>query len=302
MGNLRDLDLNLLITLDVLLAERSVTRAARRLHLSQPSVSVQLGKLRRFFDDPLLLPGPRDMRTTTRADALREPLRQALKGLERAVSAPASFDPAEATLTFRIAAADYGASAALTPMLRHLRARAPSTRLAVLQLQPSQLSRQAESGDIDLGLHTLDDVPPGLRSRLLLRERYVLVGRAGHPKLKRRPSLQQLQALEHVVVSPDGGGFVGATDRVLARRGLSRRVVLSVPHFLFALSAVVSTDLVAMMPSRLVAGRKDLRVVAAPVDVPGFNLAMVWHERLHRDPAHQWLREQIAQAAQASAG
>lgn len=297
MNNLRRLDLNLLVTLDALLAERSVTGAARRLHLSQPSVSVQLRKLRGFFDDPLLLPGARGMRPTARADALREPLRLALVELDSAVRPSRSFDPAQTDVTWRVGAADYGELVILVPALARLRAEAPGTRLAVLQLQPSQIIRQTESGDLDLCLHTMDDAPPGLRSRMLFREHYVLVGRADHPRLRRRPSLAQFRALEHVVMSPEGGGFVGVTDRVLARAGMSRRVVLSVPHFQSAVAAVASSDLVAMLPSRLVAGRQDLSAVAAPVDVPGFDMAMVWHERSHRDPAHQWLRERIAASA-----
>jgi DNA-binding transcriptional LysR family regulator len=100
--------------------------------------------------------------------------------------------------------------------------------------------------------------------------------------------------MEHVIVSPDGGGFSGATDATLSRLGLSRRVVLSVPSFLFLQSVVAQTDLVAMLPQRLARQCAGLRVTPAPVEVPGFEMAMFWHERVHRDPAHQWLREQIA--------
>jgi DNA-binding transcriptional LysR family regulator len=98
-----------------------------------------------------------------------------------------------------------------------------------------------------------------------------------------------------VIVSTDGGGFRGITDESLAEAGLTRRVVLSVPHFLFMMQVLASTDLVAMMPSRLVRNTSTLRVVEPPVDVPGYELAMLWHERSHRDPAHKWLREFIAQ-------
>ncbi len=294
MNNLRRLDLNLLVTLDVLLSEHNVTRAAQRLNFSQPSVSVHLAKLRDIFSDPLLLPGPRGMRPTARAEALREPLHQALDALGRAVSPASPFDPAEARHTWRIAAADYGESAMLLPALAGLRAAAPHARLAVLQVVPSRLARQAEQGEIDLALHTSEDAPAGLRRRALFKERYVLVGRAGHPRLKRRPTLAQFCQLEHVIVSPDGGGFHGITDEALAAAGLTRRVVLSVPHFLFVLSVLASTDLVAMLPSRLLRDTRALRIVEPPVDVPGFEFAMFWHERSHRDPAHQWLREQIA--------
>jgi DNA-binding transcriptional LysR family regulator len=112
--------------------------------------------------------------------------------------------------------------------------------------------------------------------------------------LKRRPTLAQFCKLEHVIVSPDGGGFVGVTDEVLAKAGLTRKVALSVPHFLFMLSVLASTDLVGMLPERLVRGASAVRMVEPPVEVPGYEMAMLWHERLHRDPAHQWLRETIA--------
>jgi DNA-binding transcriptional LysR family regulator len=165
--NFNRLDLNLLITLDVLLSERNVTRAAARLNLSQPSVSVQLGKLREAFDDPLLLPGPRGMLPTPRADELREPLREALEHLKRVVMANEAFDPASATNTWRVAAADYGELAVLIPTLRHLRTSAPGTRLAVLETNPLRIAKRMEDGEIDLSLQTMDSVPAGLRAQKL---------------------------------------------------------------------------------------------------------------------------------------
>ncbi|WP_200553259.1 LysR family transcriptional regulator [Kosakonia sp. LAM2021] len=293
MINLNRLDLNLLLTLDVLLREHNVTRAAQRLNLSQPSVSVQLARLREIFDDPLLLPGPRGMQPTVRADELREPLRQALEALERAVSPVNAFDPARASVTWRIAATDYTESAVLLPLLNILRRDAPASRLAVFELNPGQIKRQAEQGDIDLFFHLREGAPASLHQRLLFTERYVLAGRVGHPALKRRPSLKQFCKLEHVIVSPEGGGFQAATDDALAARGLTRNVVLSVPHFLFMLDVLARTDLVAVLPERLVANTGALQVVDPPLDLPGFDMLMLWHERLHRDPGHKWLRQQV---------
>jgi DNA-binding transcriptional LysR family regulator len=296
MNNLRRLDLNLLVTLDALLAEHSVTRAARRLNFSQPSISVHLAKLREVLGDPLLLPGPRGMRPTARADELREPLRRALEALERAVSPAQKFEPASASRLWRVAAADYAAAVVLQPALAEMRALAPNTQLAILQTAPSSLAKLAEQGEIDLALHTLEDAPDGLHRQALFAERYVLVGRLGHPRLKRRPTLAQFCELDHVIVSKEGGGFRGVTDSALAKRGLARRVVLSVPHFLLVTSVLASSDLVAMLPSRLVRGTRLLRVVEPPIDAPDFDMAMLWHERTHRDPGHQWLRERIAAA------
>ncbi|MFT4189915.1 MAG: LysR family transcriptional regulator [Comamonas sp.] len=293
-NSLHRLDLNLLLTLDALLIEHNVTRAAERLHLAQPTVSVQLARLRDFFGDPLLLPGPRGMRPTARADALRKPLRQALAALEQAIAPPDAFDPARANATWRIAAFDYGAFTTLLPALATIRAAAPAARLAVVQSAPAQVARKAEHGDIDLAFMIGAEAPPGLRRRTLFTERYVLAGRTGHPRLKRRPTLAQFCQLDHAIVSPDGGGFHGATDTALAERGMARRVALSVPHFLFLSAVLASTDLVAMLPSRLALGNAALRVVEPPLEVPGFEMLMLWPERLHRDPTHQWLREHMA--------
>ncbi|CAM2160252.1 LysR family transcriptional regulator [Paraburkholderia tropica] len=296
VNNLRRLDLNLLVTLDVLLDELNVTRAAERLAFSQPAVSVQLARLRDLLGDPLLLPGPRGMRPTARAESLREPLREALDALERAVAPEGPFDPSAAQHTWRVSATDYGESTVVLPALNALRATAPHTRLAVIELPPANLARAAEQGEIDLAMHIVSGAPDTLRQKLLFKERYVLAGRAGHPRLKRRPNAKQFCELEHVIVSPDGGGFRGVTDEALAQAGLARRVVLSVPHFLFVIAAISQTDLVAMLPWRLVRGNPALRLVEAPVEVPGYEMCMLWHERVHRDPAHRWLREQIAAA------
>ncbi|GEM_PF-3174226 len=219
---LRRLDLNLLVTLDALLAEHNVTRAAQKLHLAQPTVSLQLARLRDVFSDPLLLPGPRGMRPTARADALREPLRLALESLAHAVSPARAFDPATARHTWRAAASDYAESTILLPALEALRRAAPHARLAIVELAPARLARQAEEGIVDLAFHIRQSAPPGLRQKLLFEERYVLAGRAGHPRLKRRPTRAQFCKLDHVVVSPEGGGFQGPTDAALARLDLQR--------------------------------------------------------------------------------
>ncbi|BAN27199.1 LysR family transcriptional regulator [Caballeronia insecticola] len=293
---LRRLDLNLLVTLDVLLAEQNVTRAAERLYFSQPSVSVHLAKLRDIFGDPLLLPGPRGMRPTARAESLRAPLREALASLERAVAPEEAFDPATAEHTWRIAATDYTESTVLLPALSGLRAAAPRTRIAVLEINPPRLTKQAENGEVDLAFHITSPDDAHFHQQALFSESYVLVGRKDHPRLKRRPALAQFCALEHVIVSPDGGGFAGPTDAALAALGLKRRVVLSVPHFLFVRNVLATTDLVSIQPSRLAKDWPEMRVVAPPLDVPGYEMSMLWPERVHRDPAHRWLRETIAQA------
>jgi DNA-binding transcriptional LysR family regulator len=297
MNNLRNVDLNLLVTLEALLTEQNVTRAARRLHLSQPSVSVQLRKLRQIFADPLLSPAPGGMHPTTRAQALLQPLRAALAGMRHVLEPRQSFDPATAQLTWQVAAFDYAEYAILMPLLGHLRKTAPGIRIAVREASHSRMINQLESGAIDLGLLTMDAVPERLHHRVLFKEHYVLVARKRHPALKGKLTVDKLSQLEYVLVSPEGGGFRGVTDTALEGKGRKRRVVLSVPHFLFVPEVVARTDLVAVLPSRLLKDRSDhIQVVVPPLPIPSYEMAMIWHERSHLDPAHMWLREQVSRA------
>ena len=297
MNNLRNIDLNLLVTLEALLTEQNVTRAARRLHLSQPSVSVQLRKLRQIFADPLLSPASGGMHPTTRAQALLQPLRAALAEMRHVLEPRRSFDPATAQLTWQVAAADYAEYAILLPLLGHLRKAAPGVRMAVREADHSKMIKQLESGAIDLGLLAMEAAPERLYHRVLFKEHYALVARKRHPALKGKLTVDTLCQLEYVVVSTDGGGFRGVTDTVLEGMGRKRRVVLSVPHFLFVPEVVMRTDLVAMLPSRLLKDRSNhIQVVAPPVPIPSYEMAMIWHERSHLDPAHMWLRDQVSRA------
>jgi DNA-binding transcriptional LysR family regulator len=296
MDNLRNVDLNLLVTLEALLTERNVTRAARRLHLSQPSVSVQLRKLREMFGDPLLSAVPGGMAPTTRAQALLPALRSTLADMRRLFRPTGSFEPRTARVTWQVAAADYAEYAILMPLLVRMRRVAPGIRMAVrgVGMGHGMMTRQLDSGGVDLVLMAMDTVPSHLHHAILYREDYVLVGRKGHPALKGRLTLERLRQLDYSIMSPEGGGFRGVTDEVLESLGHRRRVVFSTQHFLFIPELVARTDIVAMVPSRLVRDRSDrLRIVAPPVSIPAYEMAMIWHERSELDPAHEWLRGQV---------
>ena len=303
MRNIRGIDIELLVTLEALLTECNVTHVARRLHLSQPTVSVRLGKLRNLFSDPLLTPGVRGMRPTTRGLELLAPLREALSGVERMLSAQTPFDPNSTELIWRVVASDYAQHAILMPLLAHLRRRAPRVRVAVYAPVPAEIARMAERGDIDVAFVTTDIAPESLRRTILFAERYQFVARQRHPLLGKGPlTLAQFCALDHLVVSPDGGGFKGPTDVLLEARRHKRRVVLSVPHFLSAPELVRRSDMVAMLPARLLEGRSQgLQLREAPIQPPGFEMAMSWHERVHADPAHAWLRAQVVAAVSQAA-
>lgn len=299
------LDLNLLVTLEALLTERHVTRAAARLNLSQPAVSAQLARLRDVFEDPLLLPAQRGMTPTAKALSLLEPLRQALDQVRGVASSHLNFDPATADLTVTIAASDYLQTSVLQPLVLRLRREAPGIRIAVRHMDPAQHAAQMARGDVDLGLMQPIEAAPSLRMRALFHERYVLIARRGHPALAGKPgktgekaaaklSAKAFAKLEQVIVSPAGGAFSTPVDQALAALGLKRQVVLSAASFLFVPDIVARSDLVALVPERLVKGRSaGLQVLTPPLPIEGFDIAMVWHERNQGHAAQRWLREQV---------
>lgn len=288
------LDLNLLVTLEALLAEQNVTKAAARLHLSQPAVSAQLNRLRDMFDDPLLIPVQRGMTPTAKAIELLGPLRQALDGIRTTVASHRNFDPAKAKLIVAIACTDYMQAAAIKPLVKQLRKSAPDVRVALRTLDASQLELQMARGEVDLAFMTPQTAPPSLRSRPLFDERYVLIGRRNHPRLRRRITVEEFARLEHVIVSPRGGGFVTPVDDALAALGHKRNVVLSAASFLFVPEIVAESDFVALVPARLVHDRTDkLKQVECPFPVEGFSMAMVWHERSHGHNGLRWVRETV---------
>jgi DNA-binding transcriptional LysR family regulator len=290
----RRLDLNLLVTLETLLAERNVTRAAARLHLSQPAVSAQLNRLRQEFDDPLLIPAQRGMTPTATAMELVEPLRRSLDQVRATLATHRNFDPTKAKLTVSIACTDYLQVAVIKPLVMALRAQAPGVRVAIRNLDLPQLEAQMARGEVDLALITPEAGPPSLRTRHLFDERYVLIGRRKHPRLKRNITVAQFAELEQIVVSVDGGGFVTPVDSALAALGHRRNVVLSAASFLFVPEIVSNSDFVALVPERLARDDAEkLEVIECPFPVEGFAVGMVWHERVHGHIGQRWIRETI---------
>jgi DNA-binding transcriptional LysR family regulator len=294
------LDLDLLVTLETLLVERNVTKAAARLHLSQPAVSAQLNRLRHEFDDLLLIPAQRGMTPTAKAMELLEPLRQALDQVRATVASHRNFDPAKAKLTFTIACTDYLQAAVVKPLVVGLRTRAPGVRVALRNLDVMQLEAQMARGDVDLALMTPEAAPPSLRTRHLFDERYVLIGRRKHPRLRDGITVAEFAKLEQVIVSLDGGGFVTPVDSALAALGHKRNTVLSAASFLFVPEIVSHSDFVALVPKRLVRDHADkLKVMDCPFPVEGFAVGMVWHERSHGHSGQRWIREAIVSVIKA---
>lgn len=290
----KGIDLNLLVTLETLLAEQNVTKAANRLHLSQPAVSAQLSRLRDLFDDPLLIPAQRGMTPTAKALELLDPLRHALDQVRAALAEHRHYNPGEAKLTVAIACTDYLQAVVARPLAVALRKRAPGVRIALRHLDPQQLEAQMVRGDVDLALMTPEQGPGGLRARHLFDERYVLIGRKRHPGLRRALTVEEFARLDHVIVSLRGGDFTTAVDDGLAALGYQRNVALSAASFLIVPEIVSHSDFVALVPERLVRDRCDeLKIVECPFPVPGFTVSMLWHERNHGHSGQRWVRETV---------
>ncbi|XBS71170.1 LysR family transcriptional regulator [Acerihabitans sp. KWT182] len=291
-------DLNLLVTLETLLVEQNVTRAALRLRLSQPAVSAQLNRLRELFDDPLLIPVQRGMTPTAKALELLGPLRQALDLVRGTLAEHRRFAPETARLIVAIACTDYLQTTVIQPLAVALRQRAPGVRIALRHLDPHQLAQQMADGEVDLALMTPEHGPVMLRSRHLFDERYVLIGRRGHPGLPRGVTVAQFANLDHVIVSLRGGDFTTPVDDGLAALGYKRHVVLSAASFLMVPEIVARSDFVALVPERMVRKRsKALKVVECPFPLPRFAVSMLWHERNHGHTGQRWIREVITELA-----
>ena len=296
---LQAIDLNLLVALEAMLSERSVTRAGARLGLSPSAMSHALARLRTTFGDDLLVRTRGGMVATARGEQLLGPLRRALEELAVLVAGPGGFDPGSSQREFTLATTDYVEAVLLPPLLSRISAAAPGVQLRVRPLEISDVVEPLERGSYDAAIGVAFDVSPGLQQQALFSEEMVLVCRKGHPLVKRSIDLATYLELRHVMVSVRGGSQ-GVVDELLARSGQRRRIALLVPHFLAAQLIVASTDLVMTAPARVVSRLGEalgLRVLTPPLAVPGFTVKQVWHERQQDDPGHLWLRQQVFAAA-----
>lgn len=293
---LRDLDLNLLVTLHALLEERNVTRAARRLHLSQPAASNALARLRTLFGDALLVRTPNGMARTPKAELLVHRIGLALADLEQAVCAPTDFEPAQSEATFTIAMSDYTETVLLPHLLARLASEAPRVVLTVQP--PTDRDLQAlEQGQLDVMFAPpMSQGGPTLFRQLLFDDRLVCIARQKHPVVRGALSLEQFLSVPQILVALQAGSR-SAIDEQLAERGLSRHVTLRVPHFVVVPRIVAHSDLLATLAERValdMAAPLGLQLLPHPLSPPRFSIVQMWHERTHNSPAHQWLRALIA--------
>ena len=285
------MDLNLLVALDALLRERSVTRAALRVGLTQPSMSRALGRLRAMLGDALLVRSGRGLVPTPRALALQPELGGALERLAIVVGEQRSFDPASAERTFHVSTADYGMAILAPFVTASLFGQGPRVRL-VLHAQSANDDEALLEGRLDALLVPRRPSTPGCVWTRLLSDEFVCLVRREHPSVGAELSLAQYGSLGHVFVSPTLA-TAGVADQALARRGLRRRVSVVVPSFLAAPVIAAESDLIATVPSRiakLFVGRLPVRSIPVPLTLPPVTISMAWHERMRRDPAHAWFR------------
>ena len=240
------IDPKLLQLFEQLYATRSVTRAAQSLGLEQPTVSIRLRKLRRHVGDPLFVRTSRGMQPTPRAEALLEPVREALAGLRRIMGEPPGFDAATAERRFRIAMTDATQITMLPRLLSHLRVAAPRVAVDVEHISP-YTGRALESGDIDLALGFLPALDAGFYQRRLFLQDFVCLINARHPRIRGALSLRQFADEAHIGVELAGTGHA-TIERALERQRVRRRIVLRVPGFLGLAAIVSTTDLIATVP------------------------------------------------------
>jgi DNA-binding transcriptional LysR family regulator len=295
--SLAALDLNLLLVLDTVLAERNVARAARRLHVTPSAVSNALARLRAALDDPLLIRSGRGVVPTPRAAALAPALAEALRDLDRAVHGD-GFDPATTDRELTLAIADVGQVVKLPRVVAALAARMPRARLRVLSIDTLFATGGLAGTEIDVSIGA-GEKGPGVHAQPLYEERIVLVARAGHPKVRARVTKGQLAGLRHVEVQIAPGRGSRPLAASYAALGVARDIAVVVPTFTAAAAIVAGTDLVASLPASLVdvlAPRLALRPVATPLAPVRTGINLLWHERTHQDPALRLFRELLAEA------
>lgn len=298
----RPLDLNLLVVFDALFAEGSVTAAGTRLGLTQSGTSRALARLRAALDDPLFVTTRAGLVPTPRALALRQPVGEALARLAEALGPP-TFDPATSSVPLRLGCPDHLAWLIGAPLRERLRSVAPDTGVLLTSFS-SRWVEDLYEGSVDLAFGVLEGTEAHLRRRMLFEDDWAVVMRASHPDVDRDWTIEAFAAGEHGVMTVPGTG-PSHVDRALAARGLAREVTVRASSPVVIAAIAAETD-VKVTTSAWFARHLAVRLGGAlvvrpvPLEVPALPLPLVWHERVHHDPRHRFVRELIVEVVQAA--
>jgi DNA-binding transcriptional LysR family regulator len=293
-------DLNLLVVFDALMQERHVGRAGEILGLTQPAVSHALGRLRHLVNDPLFVRHAKGMRPTPRAEALADAIAPALHMLRASLRPDERLDVAKVSRTVVIGASDYVDLTLMPPLMNCLRELAPGFDIRLRPISRETVLQDLRRQEIDFAIGPLAAAPDALDMIPLFTERLVMISRRGHPVLKAELTVETFAALSHLLVSQRGDAF-GSVDNVLRELGHSRRIAITVPHFLAAPFIVGATDLVAVLAERVVRRMGEaagLSVHELPFAVPSWTVGLARLRERPDDPALDWLVNLICETAE----
>lgn len=295
--NMSRADLNLLVSFQVLMEERSVTAAANRMFLSQPAMSRVLDRLRHLFQDPLLLRTGSGYNPTRRALHIYNELEKLLPGIETVIGGE-KFDPARSTDHFRIAMTDNVALYLLPKVMDRVMRMSHSISFEVSAWKEDAFQKLTTNA-IDLVIW-INSAPYPLKSETIYHDEFVCLVREDHPVAKRNMTVKKYLSMQHVAVSL-GGLRQGRLDDALNKLGYNRDARLSVPFFGALASVVERTDLIATLPGRLakaITRRSKSQIVRFPITLPKIAYIQVWHPRNDQDVAHKWLRDLVKQSVE----
>lgn len=299
--NLRTIDLNLLVVLDALLAECSVSRAGQRIGLSQPATSAALGRLRQMFGDPLLVRAGRGLVRTRVAEELVVPLRETLGQIEQLIVERPEFEPREAERSFTISASDYATLVLLAPFVRALAAEAPGITIDLLP-RFRDVGELLTSDRADIVIEPRELIAASrFPSRPLYSDRWLCAVDAGNPSVPGdRLTLEQYLHLPHITYGIGLDRQPSLADQHLAGLGMKRRIEVTLESFLLVPFFLRGTGMVSVMLERavrLLADHAAVRTLEPPVALPDIHEEMLWHPRHTQDPGHRWLRNRLQAAA-----
>lgn len=293
--NLRSIDLNLLVVLRALVEERSVSRAGRRIGLSQSATSHALARLRHLLKDELLVRAPAGMEPTPRALRLAAQVRLILEDIE-ATFAPDQFDPASEARRFDVVVETYETIVILAGLVDRVRREAPNIDLSIRSASSAAIVEEIDKGTTDIAIGTFEGIGDRFMSCSLLTDRYVCAMRKGHPLLGSALTLEAFLQTPHLVVSMSGGSE-DPVDAALAALGHSRRVALRLPNGLAAAVALSRSDMIAVVSAgaaQMFAQAAALATVEPPLALPPTTFRLIWHRRLNDSAGHAWLRRTLA--------